>query len=415
MVATNDKSKRAEERQEFRALLRSEIQEAVSESLLDITNASKQFDARLTAFGQAQEDRDKAMRTHALPGAEDETHSGEGYSLGKVYAGILTGDYEKWCPMEKTMSDELFAMGTVPDTAGGFLVPTEVFESQIIPLLRPQVIVLGLGITTLPITGAGTVEIPREVTGPTVANVAENAATTDSDLAFGNHELRPKTSQSYIKASRRFLQLGVGADQFIRSRMAEELALQWNRGVLKGTGANGDPLGIYNTPGVNTIDFTSSAVSGGRVDPLFYKKLLAMEDALADANALTGATSLGFALANKAFRACRQIESDNNSAGTSNLEMGRKVFSAGNEDRILGYNHAQTTQLAQGTDTEIIFGDWSKAILATWGNLSIEASNVASDALAKRQTHIVAYIDYDVAVTQPTAFAISSNLNTSSI
>lgn len=407
---------REEKAAQFRELLTSQITEAVKAGLVPVENAQKLADEKLAQFEQRLDETIQAHRKHDLPGTEEETYEGETYNFGRVFKGLVTGETERFCPMESAMSRELYDMGTVPDTAGGFLVPTQVFEDQIIPLLRPQVIALDLGITQLPVTGAGVVEIPREVTGPTVDNVAENQANTSADMAFGNHRLEPHTAQSYVKASRRFLQLGVGADQFIRRRMAEELALRWNQWTLKGTGANGEPIGIYNTAGVNTVDFTG-AVAAADVKPLFFQKLLEMEDDLADANALTGATSLGFACANRFVRAARQIQSESlggGSAGTV-LEMSRKVFSAGMEEFILGYPFRRTTQLTSGTATEAIFGDFSKAVLATWNNLSIEASNVADDALQKRQTHIVAYIDVDVAVTQPSAFSVTSNLDTSGL
>jgi len=414
MLDQNIEKGRDEKRQEFRTLLRDEVSEAVKANLLDVTNAMSAVTERMNRWEAEQDAAEKEGRKHDLPGSSEETHEGETYNFGRVFRGLTLGNPEKECPMELAMSRELFDMGTVPDTAGGFLVPTQVFEDQIIPLLRLQVIAMDLGITQLPVTGAGVVEIPREVSGPAVDNVAENAANTATDLSFGNHRLEPHCAQSYVKASRRFLQLGVGADQFIRRRMAEELALKWNEWTLKGTGADGNPIGIYNTAGVNTVDFTS-ATSGAAVTSDFYTDLLAMEDALADANALSGAQSLGFAVANKFLRAARQIKSENASAGTDSLEMSRKVFSAGAEDFILGYRYRRTTQLASGANTEAIFGDFSKAVLATWNNLSIEASNVADDALQKRQTHIVAYIDVDVAVTQPTAFCVAQNLDTSSI
>ena len=405
---------REAERTQFREMLQSEMKSAVAAGLTDVTNAQKAVEERLSAIDSRIDAIEKEGRKHDLPGSNEETHEGETYNFGRVFKGLTTGDLERECPMEYTMSRELYDMGTVPDTAGGFLVPTQVFEEQIIPLLRPQVIAMDLGITQLPVTGAGVVEIPREVTGPTIDTVAENNANSASDLAFGNHRLEPHTAQSFVKASRRFLSLGVGADQFIRRRMAEELALKWNSWILKGTGADGEPIGVYNTSGVGTVDFTGT-VATGDVTHGFYTALLEMEDDLADANALTGAMSLGWAIANRFLRACRQIKSENASAGTDSLDMNRKVFSAGVEEFILGYRYRRTTQLAQGTTTEAIFGDWSKAVLATWNNLSLEASNTANDALQKRQTHMVAYIDVDCAVTQPTAFTTATNLNTSTL
>lgn len=411
---TEEEKKAAEQRKAtLLAMIDDAVKAGVASGLVDITNAfAVQKEMTEKALRELEETR-MAMRTHDLPGSE-ETHDGDEYNWGKVFRGLATGDPEKECPMEFAMSRELYDMGTVPDSAGGFLVPTQVFEDQIIPLLRPQVIAIDLGITQLPVTGAGVVEIPRETVGPTVDTVAENFANTAADLEFGNHRMEPHCAQSFIKASRRFLQLGAGADQFIRRRMAQELALKWNSWILKGTGAGGEPIGVFNTVGVNVVDF-ASALSGANVTEIMYTKLLEMEDALADADALEGAQSVGWAIANKFLRACRQIKSENATAGTASLDMNRKVFSAGMEEFILGYRFRRTTQLAAGTETEGILGDWSKAVLATWNNLSIEASNVSGDALSKRQTHIVAYIDVDVAVTQPTAFAITDNLDTSSL
>lgn len=402
------------QREQFRAHLSDAVGTAVKEQLVDVTNAIKLTNDRLDGFEKKMEEDIQSRRSHSLPGASEETHNGDPWSFGKVLRGLQSGDLEGECPMEYAMSRDLFAQGTVSDTAGGFLVPTEVFEDQIIPLLRPRVIAMDLGVTTLPVTGAGTIEIPRETTGPQVDAVAENQANTDSDMAFGNMQLSGYTAQSFIKASRKFLKLGVGADNFIRSRMAQELALKWNEWILKGLGADGEPTGVFNAAGIGSVSF-SGVVSTGRVLPTLYKKLLAMEDVLADANAMDGADSLGWAMANRALRAMRQIESDNNSAGTSNLEMDRKLFSSGEEQAVLGHRYRRSTQLAQGSSTDLILGDWSKVVFATWNNLSIEASNVANDALQKRQTHIVAYIDVDVAVTRPESFCVATGFDTSSL
>lgn len=408
-----------DQKEVFTKLLTKTITDAVAAAILPVENAQKLAETKMAEFELAQAKREKEGRKHDLPGSTTESHDGDTYSFGKVFQGLVSGDIERTAPMEFAMNQELWAQGTVSDSAGGFLVPTQVFEEQIIPLLRPRVVVLDLGITQLPVTGFGVVEIPREISGPVVDPVAENATNTNTDLEFGNHRLEPRMAQSYIKASRKFLQLGAGADGFIRRRMAQELALTWNKWALKGTGVDGEPIGVYNTAGVGTVDFdgTTSVSAGGNVLPAFYKKLLSMEDALADADALMGAGSIGWATSNRFVRACRQIESGNTTAGAaaSNLEMGRNVVTAGKLPTILDYQYRQTTQLAQGTTTEAILGNWEDAVLATWNNLSIEASNVSGDALQKRQTHIVAYIDVDVAVTQPGSFCVATGLNTSQI
>lgn len=409
----------APSKEEFRSWFTNQVTEVVSEAvskgLVDITNATKVVETKVEEMEQKFAAYEKAGRTHSLPGSEDSTHKGEGYRFDKVALGLISGDLDRYCPHEAEMSRQVYAQGTVPDTAGGFLVPTQVFEDQIIPLLRPQVIVYDLGIRQLPVSGAGVIEIPKEITGPVVDEVAENQANTPTDLTFGSHRIEPRTAQSYVKASRKFLSLGVGADSFIRTRMAEEIGIKMNSWVLKGTGVDGQPRGVYVESGTSEIDFTGTVASGS-VLPAFYEKMLAMEDALDDANAMNGASSLGWAVANKFARATRQIKSETaSSAGDPVLEMDRKVVTSGPNPRLLDYPYRKSTQLAQGANTEAIFGDWSKCVLATWNNLSLEASNVSGDALEKRQTHIVAYMDVDVAVTRPEAFAIVTNLDTSSI
>ena len=417
----NEAGSPADRRAEFEALLDERIKLALDSHQIDTSNIQPIIEDQRKQFEASLQEHLKATRTHDLTGSAEETYKGEKFSLAKVALGLASGDMAKHAPMEHKMSSELqdahrerLAQGTVPDSAGGFLVPTQVFEDQIIPLLRPQVIALALGVQQLPVTGAGMIELPREVTGPVVDNVAENQANADSDMEFGSMRMEPRTAQSFIKASRRFLSLGVGADSFIRARMAEELALQWNRWILKGSGQNGDPIGVYNTPGVGVEDFNAT-VAGGVVTPDFYRALLAMEDQLADANALRNGGTIGWACANRFVSACRQIASSNNSAGTDNLEMSRSVVGSGQLDSIIGYNFERTTQLAQGSATEAILGDWSRVVLATWNNLSIEASSTSEDAMKKRQVHMVAYIDADVAVTQPSSFVVTSNLNTSSL
>ena len=410
-----DATKIKKAREELKAEILDAVRAGVADGTIELTNAQHVTDAMMEKFEERFAKLEKQVRSHSLPGSETDTHKGEGYSFGKVFKALSTGEFEKYASMEYAHSKEIYAQGTVDDEAGGFLVPRQTFESEIIPLLRPKVIVLDLGINTINISGTHVVELPRETSGPTNEPVAENHGSGDTNVAFGSMELSPHTSQSYIKASRRFFSVGVGAESFIRRRIAKELALTWNRWVLKGTGADGEPIGVLNAAGISSVDFAGTIAAGGRVTPAFFKQILAMEDALADADALEGADSMGWACANRFVRACRVIESDNNATGTTNLEMGRKVITGGKMGEIIEYPYKRTTQLAQGTDTDAILGDWGGATLATWNNMTLETSNSAEDAMRRRQTHMVAHIDVDVAVTEPKSFCVAQNLNTTNV
>lgn len=399
-------SDHSEKRAEFEKTLEEALSNAVQRGLSSVDEAQKVMNERLASFEARMDSIQRP--SHDLPGAE-ETHDGESYNMGRVFRALAKGPhaYEREAPMEWAMSEEIRDMGTTPDTAGGFLVPTQVFDEEIIPLLRPRVVAMELGVTELQAMGSP-VEIPTETTSPTVDPVAENTANTAADMAFGSLIATPHTAQSYIKASRRFLSMGTGAEAFIRRRMAEEIALTMNQWILKGTGAAGQPTGILNTTGVNDL-----GVPGDWLTTAGYTDLLKMEGLVAEADGLEGAGALGWCMHPRALRALRQMKVDN---GADDVNLAARVFSAAAEQQILGYNYRTSTQLNSGSGGatgEVIFGNWEKAILCQWGNLSVEASNVADDALSKRQTHIVAYMDMDVIVTQPGAFCIENNLNLS--
>jgi HK97 family phage major capsid protein len=401
-------SDHSEKRAEFEKTLEEALSNAVQRGLSSVDEAQKVMNERLASFEARMDSIQRP--SHDLPGAE-ETHDGESYNMGRVFRALAKGPhaYEREAPMEWAMSEEIRDMGTTPDTAGGFLVPTQVFDEEIIPLLRPRVVAMELGVTELQAMGSP-VEIPTETTSPTVDPVAENTANTAADMAFGSLIATPHTAQSYIKASRRFLSMGTGAEAFIRRRMAEEIALTMNQWILKGTGAAGQPTGILNTTGVNDLAGAGTWTGTGA-----YKDLLELEGLVAEANGLEGAGALGWCLHPRAMRALRQMQVNN---GGTDINVAARVFSAAAEQQILGYNFRTSTQLNSGSGGatgEIIFGNWEKAILAQWGNLSVEASNVADDALSKRQTHIVAYMDMDVIVTQPGAFAIENGIDLSGI
>ena len=374
-------SDHSEKRAEFEKTLEEALSNAVQRGLSSVDEAQKVMNERLASFEARMDSIQRP--SHDLPGAE-ETHDGESYNMGRVFRALAKGPhaYEREAPMEWAMSEEIRDMGTTPDTAGGFLVPTQVFDEEIIPLLRPRVVAMELGVTELQAMGSP-VEIPTETTSPTVDPVAENTANTAADMAFGSLIATPHTAQSYIKASRRFLSMGTGAEAFIRRRMAEEIALTMNQWILKGTGAAGQPTGILNTTGVNDLGGAGTWTGTGA-----YKDLLELESLVAEANGLEGAGALGWCLHPRAMRALRQMQVNN---GGTDINVAARVFSAAAEQQILGYNFRTSTQLnsgSGGTTGEIIFGNWEKAILAQWGNLSVEASNVADDALSKRQTHI---------------------------
>lgn len=400
-----------------RSAVREEVAQnrmSVDEAVSEVSKRSEELDARLAEI-------EKRSRVGFVAGSADYTDEKRGgFNLGRVCQSVLArsnGDanYRRFAELEWEMSDaagaELRAQGTAPDSSGGFIVPGQVMTDQFIEALRPQVVALDLGATEMTATTTP-IEIPKEATPlATADSVAENAAAAETSVTFGQMRLEPHTCASFIKASRRLLDMGSNADGILRQIMTREIALEWNRWVLKGTGTGNEPVGIFNQPGISTIDFSGLTGTDG-TDPATYELLLEMEDAVADANALQG--RLGWAMSNKCYRSLRILK--NNPTGSTNWRgVANSIIGEGGPQSVIGYPFRRTTQLAGGTDAEMIFGDFSQVVIPRWGNLVIEASNVANDALQRRQTHIVAYVDIDVGIRQPGAFAVSSGWDLSTI
>jgi HK97 family phage major capsid protein len=382
--------------------LRDQVKTDVRTGVDEATNV---FNEKMAEFESRMADYEARSRAGYVAGSHE--GGNEKMDMGRVVKslvmraeGVPTDQWRAEAPFEWEASDaawtEMRAQGTAPDSSGGFLVPGQFFDDQIIPLLRPKLIAQELGAMDLPVTSTP-VEIPREGTAPVVEALAENEGQTSTDVEFGMIRGEPHTAQSFIKSSRRFLTMGTGADVFLRRRMTDEIAIEINRWALKGSGVANEPIGILNAAGVGTVTNTASFELAST-----YASLIEMEGQVDDANALSEAGSLGFAFANAGFRALRQIQT----AALPSVQFSRILFSDGAETAIIGHPFRNSTQLTGGgTTTEVIFGDWSKMVIPRWGTVVVEASNTANDALQRRQTHIVAYMDVDVMITQPTAFS----------
>ena len=409
----------------LRAQMREDIAAAVAAGIVTLDEAVRAGNARMDAIDTRLKAIESNSRTQSLPGSGDATGTdGKTFLFGNVIRSLglkSSNEPEKvWraeAELEWEMNDQLVAqqraMGVSPDSSGGFLVPGEVLLAQLIPKLRPRLIAVILGATEANFITTP-VDIPKEVTDPTVEALAENEPGTASDAEFGQLRLEPHTAQSYMEISRRLLGAGPGTETILVRMMTKKIATTWNEWALKGTGGK-QPVGIFNALGVGSVDFSSVTIAANDVGPDFYQTMLKFEEALRNADAFAGAGKLGWAIPVKMIRAMMQVKSENASAGTQSLDMSRHTITMGPDKLMLGYPYEPSTQLLGGAESEVIFGDWESLIMATFGNMILEASNVADQAMRKRQTHIVAAIDVDTAVTQPGAFAVSSGLDLSSL
>lgn len=289
------------------------------------------------------------------------------------------------------------------DSEGGFAVP-EQFMQEFIPILLAQTSVSRAGARFETGFRGSPVVWPKVNSAAQAYWVAENTAQTSSEVGLGQISMKPHGLGSYVEVSNRLLfQTGNFFENMLRNHLAQILGLKLDIAALKGTGANGEPLGLKNVSGVLTVDWSSADNDGA--DQTVTDLLSEHEEKIEDANAMVGPMAWIMRPTTKGwFRKAKDAD------GTPFLQ---RDLTAPTTSTLMGHPVYTTTQLAGSTDADLFLGVFSQLLIGQWGTMLMRASDVASDAMRKNQTHIVTHLDVDVAVLQETAFSSATNLDIS--
>ena len=142
---------------------------------------------------------------------------------------------------------------------GGYTVQTDVLGKSFIELLRNRTVCLELGARRL---GGlvGDVSVPSQSGGATAYWVPENGRTPSSNLTFGQVGLTPhRLSAVTILSKMLVAQSSVDVEGIVREDFALQLGVALDAAAIAGTGTNGQPLGIVNTPGIGGETFDGAA------------------------------------------------------------------------------------------------------------------------------------------------------------
>lgn len=326
----------------------------------------------------------KSKKTVSLEGLKDEK---EQFSLLKAMYAIQTGDWSD-AKLEKAVFDETkekAGQNTQDNSAGGFIVPREVSQ-DIIELLRPESVLIKLGATVLSDLSGGSWEVPAGKGGIVTYWVGEGLSVTESEESFGQVILRPKEIAAMVRMSLNFAKRArPDAENYIRGRLAQELALAIDLAGFMGTGGDYQPYGLWNIAGISEVN-VGDLTDGGEFKP---EHIVDLEGKLEDSEALRG--RLGLLWHPKMKRKLKKERIANFTGQTD----GNYVF-PGFDDKslaeFLGYEFETTTQLPTnivvGADSDvspIFFGNWQDFLLGQWGNLEIAVATQAGDVFEKRQ------------------------------
>jgi len=272
-----------------------------------------------------------------------------------------------------------------------------VFGGELINILRNIAMVVQMGARVL--TGLSSpVSFPRQTSDAVARWVGENpgADVAGSNVGTDLVTLNPKTLQGATAYSRQLLvQSSIDVEAMVRESLAAAHALAWDLAALHGTGANSQPTGIYNYPGVGTTAF------GGNPT---YALLLSMEAAVANANAYLG--SLGW-LTNPSVASKMKGTLEFNVNGSRKIWEGTIL-----EGEVDGYTARATNQVSKtlgagGNEQGLIFGNWNDLLIGQFGG----AMEMIVDPYTLKKQGLIEVASFqmcDIAVRHPKSFDVAT-------
>ena len=277
-------------------------------------------------------------------------------------------------------------------TAGGNTVATDLLASSFIDLLRNKMAVTGLGAKFL--TGlVGQIAIPRQTAGATAYWVAENGAPTESQQAFDQVTMTPKTLGAFTDMTRKLLlQSSIDVEGLVRNDLATVIAMAIDLAAINGSGASNQPTGILNTAGIGSV----AGGTNGLIPT--WGNLVDLESQVAVANADLGA--LGYLTNAKVRGKLKQVSKVSGQNGFIWEDGTVNGYATGVSNQVPSN---LTKGTASGICSAILFGNFADLIIGQWGNLDIMVDPYTGSTAGT--VRVVALQDVDVAVRHAESFA----------
>ncbi|MCC7365018.1 MAG: phage major capsid protein [Dehalococcoidia bacterium] len=288
-------------------------------------------------------------------------------SFGKMLRGIITGEWRDAEAENRALSHG----------SAGIVLPLSI-SAGIIDRFRTQATVLRAGARTYEMTAAKH-HLPKLTGGITAAWHFDNSTIADSDPSFGAVELEAKTLTALCKAPLSLVEDAPALGEAVERELAAAIATEVDRAALYGTGASGEPLGVVNTSGVESVAGGGALSSFDKVADIFA--------AIADNNAPVPADVI---LSNRTRFALGKLKTgitnDNSPLPLPDFMSGvtfhptsqvlttegggsdARVFVGGFEELVVGIRHQLTIQILQ----ERFISEGQIGFLAFWrGDIAI--------------------------------------------
>lgn len=310
-----------------------------------------------------------------LTGIEAEVH--QDLTRGRESRGVMV-------PTSILMETRVVKTTTPGAGPGGNLVATSLGALTEHP--RPALLIEGLGATVLRDL-TGNLDLPVLAESGTAYWIAEHTNTTRSDPKFAKKTLSPKTVSGEYELSRRMiLQSSTAIEDLLRRDLGSIIRQEVDRAAVAGSGTANEPRGVVNTTGIHVVPAETD-----------FSDTTAEMIAALDLDDLTG--SRAFVTNPGVMRVARKTkDGDGHVIPLSELFHGERV--------------ATTTQIpgnygATSDQNALIYGQWSELVLGYWSGIDILVNPYHVDVASKGGVLIHAFLDCDVVVRTPEAFAVA--------
>jgi len=252
----------------------------------------------------------------------------------------------------------------------------------------------------------GDVPLPVQTGDPTAYLIGENSASsvTQSQLTFVTRSLKAKEAVAQIVLPRRLLSVAnFSVENMVRNRLFTKHALLWDRLGMFGTGASGEPQGVWFTSGVGSV------AMGGAIT---FAKVVDLESAVTAAN--VESPNMAYILTPGAVGRAKQIPVISGAAAGF-IFTGKGTDGEMNGYRAGGTNQVPTTingttAITGGSEHGIIFGDWSCLTYGSWGAFEFMVDSASAAVAGKGQVIVTTNELADCVLDRPEAFAIGTGL-----
>lgn len=263
-------------------------------------------------------------------------------------------------------------------TAGGNLAVSSLLATA--QAARPRLVFDELNVRRVELRSVAEVSLPTFTGDPTNVWIADEggASTSFSGLAVKTMQLTPKQAASRVAYSRR---LAAGSpdrrtlEASITAELQRAVRTVQEQGLLIGTGSQGQPLGLINTPGVSSKTFASALPT--------HSELVDMVEALADADHDLSAAAFVMHPSDMAGLLKTQVTSGGGDTVVS--------FSGGRY-RVAGLPVVATRNLTEG---KVLLADWSRYVIGDFGPnmLLVDPYSGSKSITGQVELHLISFID----------------------